>query len=381
MKNAISILFLFIFIGAIHAQDDFNDRWNAAYALADEGNYDLALVAFEPLLNEQPLEPATHIQVAWCNMLTGRMEKAIEHAMTAYQLDMLNSGSNLVMSYVRSADNKPYADVFLKEAFWLMTDDQAIADVNLDLEEMEANNLSTEKLREELKNMNETLASRDRSWTTIYQNFSDGVTVMNEDAVTASDKFIASLNGFEGLDKEWAKYHTAYAIGTYYYNVDDTSQYPALFESALVWMVENKKTNYLPIVQMSGLLGEFYYSIGDYQRSVDVLEIGLEPYPIFSRFTYLKQYLAIYVNQYALSTLAIGAWEDARAMGTVLSTLSGTPYDEWYQTKGLIYVGDAWIKEDKIKANEYYQKAFDLAEESGFEELQLDIKERWADNY
>jgi tetratricopeptide (TPR) repeat protein len=376
MKNAISILFTCLFTASIHAQDDFNTRWEAAYELVDQGKYEEALTAFDPLLDEQPLEPATHIQAAWCNMLTGKMEKALEHGMTAYQLDMLNFGSNLVLSYLMAAGEQADAGVFFNNAIWLMTDDEALAEISLNLDEMEANNLSTGKLREEVERINESLDSRDRSWSTIYQNFADGVSVMSENPATASEKFIASIDGFAGLDKEWAKYHTAYSIGTYYYNADDTSQYPSLFESSLAWMAVNRKTNYLPIIQMSGLLGEYYYSIGDYQRSVDVLEIGLDPYPMFTRFSYLKAYQAIYVNQYAVSTLAIQAWEDARAMGGVLSTISGTGYDEWYQTNGLIYLGDAWISDDATKAQEYYQKAYDLADASGFEELKVSIKEK-----
>lgn len=358
------------------AQDDFNDQWNAAYELAVDDQYDAALAAFEPLLKDQPSYARTHVQMAWCYMMNGEIEEAGERAQTAYQLDPLSAATYAINSYLLYVSgNNSAGDVFLNDAIWFTPDDESLPSFMDDVNKMKAAGLEFGALETDLQTALDGVETRNRKWGPIQDKFFEAVGILGEgDNVKAKATFKEIFPMFEEVPAAQQRFafNVSYVAGTQFYAADDTANYVSLFTRTYDYMAENSKTSYYLLMQMSTLLGEHYHTYGEYEKSFEYISKGLTHYPYINAYRFLGTGKAQFLYQYAVSALAVGNMQEGRDAGKMITELTYTGYDEWYQVNGLIFMAQSW-NEDDTKAQEYYQQAYDLAESNGFEDLKNSI--------
>ncbi len=376
MKNlTILTLFLALAVSAV-AQDDFNQRWEAAYALADEMKYEAALQAFEPLLAEQPTNASTHIQMAWCYLMQGDKEAAMEHAFTSYQIDPLYFATHTICAYLMyAAGQEEGGKVFLDNSIWLIDDEATLDYYEEDIAEMEKNGENVASLRKDFAAIKENLGQRNRQWEGIYSGLIDGINKIGEgDFANAKTVLKKCLMDFEGVPdgQQHLGFVTAYVIGSHFYNASDSANYMPVLNMAYGQMKQNSTTSVLPLIHMSTMLGEHYYSTGNYEKSFEVLYEGLTFLSEISKFRFLTYYKAMYLIQYAQSAYAVGNLTEARDAARLVTEVTHTGFDEWYQTNGWICMAQAW-SDDAAKSREYYQKAYDMAVQYGFEDLKNSV--------
>ncbi|MEQ9290262.1 MAG: hypothetical protein RIG77_25245 [Cyclobacteriaceae bacterium] len=377
MKYLITPVFLFFMAFEARAQDEFTNNWNAANNLVEEMKYAEALEAFAPLLAEQPCNVGTHIQVGWCHLMLGDMEKAMEHAFTSYQLDQLYFASSTICAYVTMAGGQSESGkVFLDKSIWLIDDVATLDYYDEDIAEMEDGGLNVAALREEFENVKTNFGSINKEWASIYAKLTDGIALIGEG--NFDDAKIILKEALKGFDKapeahQSLGFVTAYVIGSHYYSAGDSTNYMPVLNGSFDYMTKNLKTNYLPIIHMATMLAEHYYINGQYDKSFEVISVGLEYLPHLNNFTYLTYYKAMFLTQYSLSANAIGNTVEAQGAAELLTKIEWTGYDEWYQTNGWIYLAQA--EADAGSAREYYQTAFNLAEQHGFEDLKNSVAE------
>ncbi|MFK7951504.1 MAG: tetratricopeptide repeat protein [Ekhidna sp.] len=377
MKST-KILFLLLFtISSTIAQDDFNTRWNAAFELANAEQYDEALAAFEPLLVEQPGYADTHVQMAWCYLIKGNMEKTGEHVQTALQLDLLNPSVYAISSYfLYIMDNSEGGKVFLNDAMWFSPNDGDLNYYQDDVTKMKNAGLSVDQLAADLQEIVDNDATRNKQWANIQTPFFKAVEILNEgNNAEAKAAFKEVFPMFENVPEQQQRfvYNLTYVISTYYYNVGDTTNYMPLLTRTYDHMKENQKTNYSILLHMNTLLGEHYYNAGQYEKSFEIISEGLNHFTFINAYSFLGSVKAQFLTQYTASALAVGNMGEARDGGKLVTELTYTGFDEWYTVNALTYIAQSWQEEDAVKAKEYYQQAYDLASESGFEDLKNSI--------
>ncbi|MFY0653128.1 MAG: hypothetical protein JXQ96_13895 [Cyclobacteriaceae bacterium] len=378
MKKILTLLIVLLFVSKVCAQDDFDTRWNETYELVKAKKYTEALEAYQPLLVEQPTNVNTHIQVSWCYLLGEDFENAAEHALTAYDIDKLYFGSNLILAYVMYAvDQKETGKILLDASVWL-TDDESIKGFKSDITEMEDGGLDVTTLTSDYNNVINNLEGRNKSWEAIAGDFTEGVEKLNgSDVEGARESFKKTLQGFGAAPEaqQVLGFHAAYTIGTYFYTVNDSTGYLPVLRRAIEFLAENNKTSVVPIIHTITLLGEHYYLTGQYEQSFKVLSRGLEFLTKINQKKYLSSYGAMFLSQYSQSANAVGNMKEARDAATMVTEIAMTGYDQWYQANAWIYLAQAW-SEDSSKEKEYYQNAYNLADQSGFEELKASVAEK-----
>lgn len=372
MKRIIAIFIVVFLVSETRAQDAFTENWNKAYNLALEKKFQEALQLFEPLLTEQPTNASTHIQVSWCHLMLKNNEKAHEHAGTAYHLDQLNYVASTLSAYlVYGMGNKTVGKTFLDKSIWLLEDDAQITNYDDDIATMEAQGIDVTDLKEELNNIKTGLADRNRDWATAMSSFNLGLEkITANDLLGAKENFTEALKTIETGPESYQglSYVAAYVMGTFYYNAGDSTYYLPMLRTAVGYMLENNKTAVVPIIHTITLLGTHYYNTGQHQKSFKVLSRGLDFYPRLAKYKYLAQYQAMFLTQYSLSANAVGQVAEARDGAKLVTELTLTGFDEWYQANAWYYLGWAWDAEPE-KAKKYYQKCYDVASENGFEDL------------
>lgn len=379
--KTLSIFFLSFFLHLeLSAQEDFDTRWNAAYELATSKKYDEALVAFEPLLIEQPDNTNTIVQMAWCYLLKGETETAAEYSQNAHQIDPLDASvyfMNAYCMYVGFA--KPSSGkIYLDDAVWLTPNDEDLKIVQQDIDEMKATGLDVATIDADFNEILANSASRNKDWATILDKFIEATNKLNDgDNEAAKITFKEVYPIFENVPDQQMRFafNLTYVVSTYFYNVGDSSNYRSLITKNYDYMKENSTTNYRTLLHMNTLLGKHYYTIGEYQKSFEILSAGLSHYQFLGKYRFTGAMQAEFLTQYVLSALAVGNMQEARDGGRIITELTYTGYDEWNSTNALIYIGQAWEQEDEAKAQEYFQKAYNLASESGFEDLKNGIAE------
>lgn len=359
-----------------YAQDEFATKWNAAYELASAEKYDEALAAFEPLLTEQPSYSDTHVQMAWCYLIKGDMEEAGERAQTAFQLDPLNASVFAVNSYfLYVVGNNSGGSVFLNDAVWFTPDDANLPLFIEDVAKMKAAGLEVGTLESDLQAIIDGAGSRNRSYADIQDMFFKAVGQLNEgENATAKATFKEIFPLFEEVPEAQQRFvfNITYIVGTHYYSAGDSTNYLPLLTRTYEHMLENSKTSYVLLLHMGTLLSEHYYNIGEYEKAFEYASNGLTQYTFINAYRFLGSIKAQFLSQYAAAALAVGNLQEGRDAGEMISGLNYTGFDDWYEINGLIYMGHSWTDDD-AKAQEYYRKAYDLAEASGYEDLKNDI--------
>lgn len=378
--KSITFVLLSLLCLSVFAQDDFNTRWATAFELANAEKYDEALAAFEPLLLEQPSYADTHVQMAWCYLIKGNMEEAGERAQTAFQLDQLNPSVFAINSYfLYVVGNVEGGKVFLNDAIWFSPSDGDLKYYQEDVAKMKNAGLSVDQLAMDLQEIVDNDATRNKQWANIQDKFSEAVGVIsagnNEFAKEIFKEEMFPM--FETVPEQQQRfvYNLTYVISTYYYNAGDSSNYLPLLTRNYDYFKENSKTSYNTLLHMNTLLGAHYYSAGQYEKSFELLSEGLTHYSFLNAYRFLGSNKAQFLTQYTASALAVGNMGEARDGGKLVTELTYTGFDEWYSTNALIYIAQSWEQEDDAMAQTYYQQAYDLASESGFEDLKNSIAE------
>ncbi len=379
MKKLSTFFLSFFILFGSFAQEDFDTRWTAAYELADAEQYDEALAAFEPLLVEQPANADTHVQMAWCYLIKGEMEEAGERAQTAFQLDALNASVFAINSYfLYAAGNKDGGKVFLDDAAWFLPDDEYLKSFILDVAKMKKAGLNVEELESDLNTILASTETRDKSWANIQAKFYEAVSILNEGKnADAKVVFKEIFPMFDNVPEQQQRFvfNLTYVISTHYYSLGDTTNYMPLLTKTYDHMKENNKTGYAMLLHMNTLLGEHYYTAGQYEKSFEIISEGLNHFTFINAYRFLGSVKAQFLTQYTASALAVGNMGEARDGGKLVTELNYTGFDEWYSTNALIYIAQSWKQEDAATAQTYYQQAYDLASESGFEDLKNSIAE------
>lgn len=375
------IVFLSLFLHLeLSAQEDFDTRWTAANEIVNAKKYDEALVAFEPLLVEQPANTNTLVQMAWCYLLKGESQTAAEYAQNAHQIDPLNASVYFMNAYSMYVGfgNPTSGKVYLDDAVWLTPNDEDLKVIQKDIDDMKAAGLDVAALDADFNEILANSDTRNKDWTTILNKFIESTDKLNEgdnDAAKSTFKEVYPI--FENVPEQQMRFafNLTYVISTYFYNVGDSSNYMSAITKNYAYMKENRTTSYRTLLHMNTLLGEHYYNIGEYQKSFEILSEGLSHYQFLGKYRFAGAMKAQFLTQYVLSALAVGNMQEARDGGRIITELTYTGFDEWNSTNALIYIAQAWEQEDEAKAQEYFQKAYDLASESGFEDLKNGIAE------
>ncbi len=360
------------------AQDDFATRWNAAYELASAEKYDQALAAFEPLLVEQPSYADTHVQMAWCYLIKGQIDEASERAQTGYQLDPLNAAVFAINSYsMYISGNESGGKVFLNDAAWFLPKDEDLSLLGEDIVMMKKAGLDVSALESDFKAIMATSGTRNKSWSSIQEKFFAAVGQLNEGenlVAKATFKEIFPIFDQVPVAQQRFVFNITYVVGTHYYSAGDSTNYIPLLTKTYEHMLENSQTSYVLLLHMVTLLSENYYNYGNYEKSFELASAGLTQYSFINNYRFLGAIKAQFLSQYAAAALAVGNLQEGRDAGHLVTELTYTGFDEWYTTNGLIYMGHSYV-DDKAQAKEYYQKAYDLAAASGFEDLKNSIAE------
>jgi hypothetical protein len=375
MKNlTICSIFLLISTGLL-AQDDFTARWNAAYELAAAKKFDQALAAFEPLLVEQPTNADTHAQMTWCYLMKGEFVEAGIRSLTGYLLDPLNASVNAVYAYQNYVtDSEKSGKYFLSNAVWFLENDEDLLILKEDVIAMKEAGLNVTSLESDLKEVMDNVDSRNRNWPKMLSKFNEAVELLNsEDIPAAKVMFNEIFPMFEGVHPIQQRNiaNITYLISTHFYSVADTS-YLTGFKKSYEFMGEMKSVNLVSMLHINTLMSEHFYNIGEYEKAFEYATTGLTQYSEIKNFRFLGASEAQFLSQYAASALATGNLQEGRDAGRLITELDYTGYDEWYTINGLVYMGHSWT-EDEAKAQEYYRKAYNLAEANGFEDLKNGI--------
>lgn len=376
IKKYIFIPLFFLIVLQTQAQDDFTARWEAAYKLTDENEFDEALKAYEILLVEQPSFVDTHVQVSWCYLMKNDMESAMLHAQAAYNLDLFSASAYAINAYLMYiAGYEEAGMIYLNNSIWLLPNDDDINYFFEDLADMKAKGLDVAALETELNSIKNQMPTRNKEWEMILGQFVKGVEQIGEnDLGGAKITFKEALNGFDKapVAQQRLAFPMAYLVGTHYYSAGDSSNYVPLISGNLKYMRENSKTSYVPLIHMTTLLGEHYYNNGQYEKSFEILYDGLDFLPFINKFKYLGSYSSMFLLQYSKSANAVGNVTEARDAAQLVIETQFSGFDEWYETNGWILLAQAW-GQDEAQAKEHYKRAFDLAEQYGFEDLKISI--------
>ena len=376
-KIKLLILYTALSFGAT-AQDEFTDRWTSANNLVEQQKFDEALSAFAPLLREQPTYTDTHVQMAWCYMMQGNMDTAMEHGQNAYQIDQLNASVYAINAYLMYAvGNSSSGKIYLDNAVWLTPNDDDLPYFEKDINTMKAAGLEVSELEKEFNAVVSGSASRDKSWSHVMTTFLAGLEKLNAGDYPGSKvTFKEALSKFETAPDAQRLLGpvTSYVIATNYYSVGDSTNYLPLLRAMSGYMGENRKTSVMINLHIATLLGEHLYATGQYAQSFEVLSAGLDYLSQIIKYTYLASYKAMFLNQYSLSAYAVGNTTEAEDAAKLLTELEWSGYDEWYQANAWYLLGQ-FSAEGSAQARENYQKAHDMAAANGFEDLRDTLAE------
>jgi hypothetical protein len=305
------------------------------------------------------------------------MDEAGERAQTAYQLDRLNPSVFAIFSYYLYASDLN-GKVFLNDAAWFLTNDEDLKYLQEDVATMKKAGLNVDKIEADLQEIIANASTRNKEWTNIQAKFSEAVVQLNEGKnEVAKTTFKEIFPMFTSVPEQQQRfiYNIIYVVGTYYYNLGDTSNYMPLLTRTHDFMKENSRTSYLTLLHINTLLGQHYYNKGEYEKSFELLSEGLTHYSSMNIYRFLGGGKAEFLSQYTASALAVGNMNKVRDAGKLVTELNYTGFDEWYTVNALTNIAQSWQEEDSVKAKEYYQQAYDLANESGFEDLKNSIAE------
>lgn len=378
MKKLLTpFLFLLLAVQA-KAQDPFTDNWNAAYKLAEDKKFDEALAAFTPLLIEQPTVVNTHVQMAWCYLMKKDFDKAMEHSQHAYQLDQLSNAAHAINAYISYAQgNTESGKVYFDNTIWLTANDDDFQSFDKDIEGLKNGGFDMSKMEAHFATIKDNKATRNKNWAKVIDLFGQGIDALNkEDNAGAKIKLKEALNSFATTPEaqQHLGYITAYAIAANFYNVGDSTNYMPLLTRTSAYMNENSTTSTMVNLHMATMLGEHYYTYGNAAKSFEILSGAISHLSQIIKYKYLTNYKADFLYQYSISANAVGNVVEARDGANLLTEIENSGFDEWYQTNGYLLQAQAW-GEDAVKAKEFYQKAYDMAAENGFEDLKNSIAE------
>jgi len=302
----------------------------------------------------------------------------MEHAQHAYQLDQLSNATYAINTYIWYAMGKAESgQVMFDNAIWLTASDDEFQYYDKDIENLKSAGFDMSKLEAYFATIKENKDTRNKNWAPVLDLFGQGIEALNkEDNAVAKVKYQEALKQFGTVPEaqQHLGYITAYVIASNFYNVGDSTNYMPLLKRTSAYMTENSTTSTMVNLHMATMLGEHYYTYGNAAKSFEILSGAISHLSQIIKYKYLTNYKADFLYQYSISANAVGNVVEARDGANLLTEIENSGFDEWYQTNGYLLQAQAW-NEDPAKAKEFYQKAYDMAAENGFEDLKNSIAE------
>ncbi len=385
--KTILVLLLALLAGNTFAQNEFQQKFGAAYEISQRGNHKQALQDFQALLPYAPDYAITHAMISWSYLMLGNNAEAIRHADYALLFDPLGAASYATAAYVAyTIGNDVKGAQFLNIAIWMAANDEESQNFIKDMSDLAAAGVNPAKFNALKASVPALFQKRNKAFPPVMFGLIKGneqITANNPAAAVAAFKEMIAACNFPA-EYQYFKGLFTYQAGSLLQQNQNWKEAKPFYEQALGEFVKYPNVSAYVQTILASRLGSIYWADYNTEKAFSILSeyvslaaslpayAGLEKGNFFSNLCKADLELQKYaeLKKHALLYFDFGDSGDKIR-------------NRKYETEACNYYGVASIQgkalpSDIEKGKGYLEKALTLATEAGDKDMQVAVKSNLA---